>query len=376
MMKDDELELRLGERRGSNAGQRRFAILRCAKVKNLGNMGASLQHTFRERETPNADPDRIEENTVLHGPGTSKEVLDAWKARAPEKIRSNAVHGLEYFIGASPEAMRAMTRAEQDAYFEKALDWLKERHRAENVLSAVVHRDEATPHMTVMTIPLDEQGKLNARALVGNREKLSAMQTDFAEAVGEDHGLVRGIQGSKATHERVQRVYAHIMDPDAPVKLPERRKGAFLGLGGESDAEWHDRASQAATDALQGAWKGLQRVRENHRVEVMDLRRDLNHERVMRAQTNSGQMEAALRQALDRTRALEQRNEALAAQVQQLTDKAHTVSARHELIVERALDFAEEHGLDPDDMVEYLKHGRTQVEQVQDHSQDDDLGHD
>jgi len=374
-MKNDEWDLRLGQRRGSSSGQRRFAILRCAKIKNLGNMGASLQHTFRERETPNADARRIHDNTVLHGPSTSADVLEAWKARAPEKIRSNAVHGLEYFVGASPEAMRAMTRAEQDAYFETALDWLKERHGAENVLSAVVHRDETTPHMTVMTIPLDEQGKLNARALVGNREKLSAMQTDFAEAVGEDHGLVRGIQGSKATHERVQRVYAHIMDPEAAVKLPERHRGAFLGLGGESEAEWQQRATEAATDALQGAWKGLQRIRENHRTELMDLRSELIHERVMRAQTKSGEMEASLHRMLDRNRTLEHRNEALAAQVQQLTDQAHTVSAKAELIVERALDYAEGHGLDPDDMVEYLRHGRAQVEQTHDHSHDDDLGH-
>jgi hypothetical protein len=32
----------------------------------------------------------------------------------------------------------------------------------------------------MMTIPLDKHGKLNARAIVGSREKLSVMQTDFA----------------------------------------------------------------------------------------------------------------------------------------------------------------------------------------------------
>ena len=37
--------------------------------------------------------------------------------------------------------------------------------------------------MTLMTIPLDERSKLNARALGGSREQLSAMQTDFADRV-------------------------------------------------------------------------------------------------------------------------------------------------------------------------------------------------
>ena len=207
--RDDEERLRFDRRVGGRMPHlgtaRSFAILRCAKIKTLGNMGASLQHTFRERDTPNADTRRTPDNTILVGGDNSQAVLDAWKDRAPEKIRSNAVHGLEYFVGGSPEALKAMSRQEQDAYFADALDWLKARHGAENVLSAVIHRDETTPHMTVMTIPLDERGKLNARAIVGSREQLSAMQTDFAERVGKVHGLERGLQGSPARHERVQR---------------------------------------------------------------------------------------------------------------------------------------------------------------------------
>ena len=39
------------------------------------------------------------------------------------------------------------------------------------------------------------------------------MQTDFAERVGKAHGLERGLQGSPARHERVQRAYAHLSDP-------------------------------------------------------------------------------------------------------------------------------------------------------------------
>ncbi|RJE16469.1 hypothetical protein PHISCL_11194, partial [Aspergillus sclerotialis] len=65
-----------------------------------------------------------------------------------------------------------MGRDEQNNYFRRALDWLKDRHGAENVLSAVVHRDETTPHMQVLVIPLDARGKLNARELVGGKDKL------------------------------------------------------------------------------------------------------------------------------------------------------------------------------------------------------------
>lgn len=241
-----------GSMQGLHGEGKSFGIMRTAKIKTLGNMGASLQHSFRERETPNADPDRTSDNTLLVGGDNSKEVLAAWKDRAPEKIRKNAVHGLEYFIGGSPAKMKAMTREEQDTYFRDALGWIENRHGKENVLSAMVHRDETTPHMTVMTIPLDDRGKLNCRSFVGNKKALSDLQTDFAEKVSEKHGLRRGIKGSTARHERVQRVYGAYMSGDDAVALPERVRGSLLRGGKESDADWHARATEAATDALRG----------------------------------------------------------------------------------------------------------------------------
>ena len=76
-----EIGLRLEHRRVRH--QPRYAILRCAKLKKPANLAASLQHTFRERETLNADLKRRHENTILHGPDTSEAVLDAWRDRAP-----------------------------------------------------------------------------------------------------------------------------------------------------------------------------------------------------------------------------------------------------------------------------------------------------
>lgn len=233
-------------------GSKSFAILRTAKIKSLGNMGASLQHTFRERDTPNADPSKLADNTVLVGADTADAVLKAWHQRAPEKIRKNAVHGLEYFIGGSPEKMHAMSRAQQDRYFADALAWLEKRHGKENILSAVIHRDETTPHMTVMAIPLDDKGKLNARRFVGSRKDLSELQTGFAAEVGAAHGLERGQIRSRATHERVQRVYGYIQDPPMAVELPERTTGGFLGLRGESEKDYRKRLSARLTEGLTG----------------------------------------------------------------------------------------------------------------------------
>lgn len=242
-----------GSRFDLSDGGKSYAILRVKKIKEMGNMAASLQHTFRERETPNADSDRFQDNTVLLGADNSAGVIEAWRDRAPEKVRSNAVHGLEYFVGGSPARMNAMSREEQDAYFGDALDWIKQERGADNVLSAMIHRDETTPHMSVMAIPLDEKERLNARAIVGNRGKLSQMQTDFATQVSERHGLARGVKGSTARHERVKRVYGANLQLDKPVALPEREKASLGRIRGESDKDWHLRATLAATDAVQAS---------------------------------------------------------------------------------------------------------------------------
>lgn len=237
--------------RGRPAQHRSYAILRVKKLKTKGNLGAALGHNFRERDTPNADLSRLHQNTILKGQDHAQGVMADWDARAPEKIRKNAVHALEYFVGGSPEKVRAMGRNEQDAYFRKALDWLEKRHGAENVLSAVVHRDETTPHLQALVIPLDQRGKLNARELVGGKDTLRQMQTDFARDVGQEFGLKRGLEGSKATHQTLQEHYGRIRNPvDPDFSLPERHKGAFLGVGKETDEEWRRRADNAAFQHL------------------------------------------------------------------------------------------------------------------------------
>lgn len=232
------------------SGGKRFAILRTSKIKTPGNMAASLSHTFRERNTPNADTKKLRDNSVLIGPDNTQEVLDAWQDRAPEKIRKNAVHGIEYLVTGSPDAMKEMSRAEQDDYFADAISWLEERHGKENILSAVIHRDETTPHLTAMVIPLVD-GKLNTKHFLGGRQKMREMQSRFAEDVAEAHSLERGLEHSPATHQRVSRHYAAIqVAPEDHISLPERRKGVLMGVGAEKDHEWRQRASEAVSEVV------------------------------------------------------------------------------------------------------------------------------
>lgn len=188
-----------------------YAILRTQKLKAVQAVRRSLMHGFRDMDTPNADPERTPDNAHI-GATSTQEALENFNKRlgTQKHIRKNGVLAIEYLMTGSPEAMAMMSRDAQDAYFEDALGWLRERHGEENVFYAGIHRDESTPHMYAYVVPVDEKGKLNCSAFLGNAKALSAMQTDYAEAVGNKYGLIRGIEGSKAKHERVKRHYAVI----------------------------------------------------------------------------------------------------------------------------------------------------------------------
>ena len=216
------------------AGGMGYAILRVQKLKSTVAVRRSMKHAHREQPTPNADSERTPANTHI-GAQSADEGVAKVAALLPEKRRSDAVLCVEYLVTASPEAMAGKSREQQDAYLHDALAWIRERHGAGNVVYAGIHRDEATPHLYAYAVPLDpDSGRLNAKRWFGGAKALSQMQTDFAERVGKAHGLERGIEGSRATHQRVQRFYGAIQQEPAhatiaPSSLAPRvlEKGLF-----------------------------------------------------------------------------------------------------------------------------------------------------
>ena len=186
-----------------------YTIIRMQKLNNTASIRRSLKHAFRDQDTPYADPARLADNTHFFADGVASAMQNI-KMRWPDKIRKNGVRLVEFLVTASPDAMNAKTRAEQDAYFADALKYIQDKHGAENVAYAGIHRDETTPHMYIYAVPLDDSGKLNCRQFYGAKNALSDLQSDFTAQVGEPHGLIRGIKGSKAKHTSIKQYYARV----------------------------------------------------------------------------------------------------------------------------------------------------------------------
>jgi hypothetical protein len=236
------------------AAAMKYAILRIQKLKSAASVRRSLQHGFREKDTPNADPSRLHENSHF-GAHSVSEALERFNERLPNKVRKNGVMAVEYLITGSPEAMQDKTRAKQDAYFVDALKWLEAKHGKENVVYAGIHRDETTPHMYAYVVPLDDRGRLNARHFFGEKNALGKMQTDFAEKVALKHDLERGIEGSKAKHVSIQQYYSRVnaATPKAPsVDVPEPTMKERL-----NPSEYGKRVAQSVIDQISPAYSAL-----------------------------------------------------------------------------------------------------------------------
>lgn len=182
-----------------------YAIMRAKKLATMGSVAASMQHCYRERETHNADQERTPDNQHL-GAKTTDEAMGKLRDMLPEKRRKDAVLAVEYVMTASPEWFAKATPEQEKALFQRSLQWLADKYGADRIITASIHRDEATPHLSAFVVPLTADKRLSAKEFIGDRKKMSADQTSYAAKM-LDLGLERGIEGSKATHQRVQSFY-------------------------------------------------------------------------------------------------------------------------------------------------------------------------
>ena len=112
--------------------------------------------------------------------------------RAGARTRSNSVVALDAIYTASGEFFKDKSNEEKNQFFRDCLEF--HQRKFGHVISAVIHYDETTPHMHILSVPLTQDGRLSAREIVGNRANLSRMQTEFFEQVGRSYGLERGVQ--------------------------------------------------------------------------------------------------------------------------------------------------------------------------------------
>lgn len=142
------------------------------------------------------------------------------KELAPKrKIKDDAVLITSFILGSDKEFFDGISPEVQKQFFDDCTEFFAERHGKENVVSAVVHLDESTPHLHFNLMPV-MGGRLCAKELF-DRSALRELQTDFYEVVGKKYGLKRGKEGSTAKHLDTVAFKAKKMTEAAEEKIRE-----------------------------------------------------------------------------------------------------------------------------------------------------------
>lgn len=145
------------------------------------------------------------------------------KELAPKrKIKDDAVLITSFILGSDKEFFDGISPETQKQYFDDCTEFFAERYGKENVVSAVVHLDESTPHLHFNLIPVTG-GRLCAKELF-DRAALRELQTDFYENVGKKYGLKRGKEGSTAKHLDTVAFKTKKMTEAAEAKIREAEK--------------------------------------------------------------------------------------------------------------------------------------------------------
>ena len=175
-----------------------YAILRFAKYKGpeIGHIESHNERT-KEKYASNPDVDTARSHLNFHLVTPQRK----YRAEAEKQI---AEAGCRTRVAASPEFFKGKKKGEIKAYFQEALDFIREHQDPKTIISAVVHMDEKTPHMHLCFVPLTADKRLSAKEIVGNKKKLTQWQDRFWEHMVKKYpDLERGESASETGRDHI-----------------------------------------------------------------------------------------------------------------------------------------------------------------------------
>ena len=215
-----------------------YAVLHLEKAK--GADGAMSTHIERTVHPKNADRKRTHLNRELvQFPEGVRNRTQAIAHRIEtagikRKVGTNQVKAIRVLLTGSNKDMKQMeTDGRLDGWCNDNLKWLRETYGERNLVSAVLHMDEKTPHIHATIVPIvtgerrkarkeEQNGKKKYRKKntqdvrlcaddVMARHRLKHYQDTYAQAMSK-YGLQRGIDGSLAKHISTMQYYKELVE--------------------------------------------------------------------------------------------------------------------------------------------------------------------
>lgn len=212
-----------------------YVVLHMSKAK--GNDSRMTAHIERTVEPKNADKSRTHLNKeLIEFPNGVDNRTQAIQHRIEtsgikRKITKDQVRVIRINLSGTHEDMKRIeAEGRLDEWCKDTVDYLKKEFGEKNVVSAVLHMDEKTPHIHASVVPIVTGQRRKAKDSSKNKSavrlcaddimtktKMVEYQDTYAEKMSK-YGLERGIKGSEARHISTGEYYRDIFEKAETVK--------------------------------------------------------------------------------------------------------------------------------------------------------------
>ena len=212
-----------------------YLVLHMDKFKKDAIRGIQ-SHNRREREShsnPDIDYSRSAGNYDLYE-SASGNYTQAIQNRIDDllmvkAVRKDAVHMCGLIVSSDKSFFTRIGKNETRRFFEEAAAYLTDFVGKENIISAMVHMDEKTPHMHFLHVPVTPDGRLSANSIY-TRASLKKLQTELPSYLQS-----RGFEIQRGIEQKPGSAKKHL-----DTREFKQQKEALAGLRSEADAVAHE----------------------------------------------------------------------------------------------------------------------------------------
>ena len=298
-----------------------YAVLHLEKAKGTDSrMSAHIERTVHPK---NADRTRTHLNRELvQFPEGVRNRTQAIAHRIEtagirRKVSANQVKAIRILLTGSNKDMKQMeAEGRIEDWCNDSLKWIRETYGEQNLVSAVLHMDEKTPHIHATVIPIvtgerrkagqeEQNGKKKYRKKnpqdvrlcaddVMARHRLKHYQDTYAQAMNK-YGLQRGVDGSLAKHISTMQYYKQLVEQQDSLQenienllgLEEEAMKKLKQVKGEINVQKMKGAAVNATTAIADGVsslfggskvKRLEEEKENLKRNIVNLQKQVQAE--------------------------------------------------------------------------------------------------
>lgn len=281
--------------------------------KTSGTDSAMSAHIERTIKPKNADESRTHLNReLIKFPDGVENRTQAIQQRLDtagltRKIGNNQVRAIRILLTGTHEDMERITdEGRLDEWCNDNLKYLADTFGKENIVSAVLHMDEQTPHIHATLVPIvkgerkrkkkEEQVKKRYRKKPTNtvrlcaddimtRAKLKYYQDTYAQSMC-GYGLQRGIDGSEARHITTRQYYRDLVRQTEQLQtdigqLQDRKETAQEELKRAKKEVQTEKLKGAATTAATHIAESVGSLFGSNKVKILERRNEDLQDRIL-----------------------------------------------------------------------------------------------